>query len=63
LEKLREPSDLTALPQSGCVSKPRVAAAATLGYRLNSEFNRNAVASNWRNPFRVEKDVLWLTQG
>jgi len=29
---------------------------------LNSQFNRNAVASNWRNPFRVEKDVHLLTR-
>ena len=27
---------------------------------LHSQFNRNAVASNWRNPFRVEKDVYLL---
>jgi hypothetical protein len=30
---------------------------------LNSQFNRIAVASNWRNPFRVDKDVHSLTQG
>jgi len=52
-----------ALPQSGSVSKPRVGAAATLGNELNNNFNRKAVASNWRNPFRVEKDVHLLTQG
>jgi hypothetical protein len=30
---------------------------------LNSQFNRNAVTSNWRNPSRVEKNVDLLTQG
>jgi hypothetical protein len=43
------------------VSKPRV--AATLGTKVNNRFNRNAVASNWPNPFRVDKDLHLLPQG
>jgi hypothetical protein len=47
-----------ALPRSGCVLQPRVAAAATLGLKLNVHVNRNAVVAGGRNPFRVGNHLL-----
>jgi len=40
------------LPRSGCDSEPRVAVSGWL--------NRNAVASAWRNPFRVDGSEFYF---
>jgi hypothetical protein len=46
----------TGLPQSGSVSQPRVAALATLGYRIREAIQPQRGCVSWRNPFRVEND-------
>jgi hypothetical protein len=50
----------TDLPQSGSVSQPRVAASATLGYRIEWPIQPQRGCVHWRNPFRVDNDLHLL---
>src|SRR5882724_6488206 len=55
-----------ALPRSGCVLQPRVAASATLGLKMNGRVNRNAVVAGCHNPDATPSGVgndMLATQG